>query len=740
MAVIEFDSAIDDPRGFGAAGFTTPEGAIDGSGSTFANSASGASWGDHFRALRLHLPTTSDIYSITTNMNYCGGGADPPMIQVSADGSSWTTVAVTSAPGPSGYRVHTLSTPAIGVNYVALADQGFGLHFWCWFQVFDVYADGDATPTPPPPPPYTVVINGVEFERLTEKKLRAELNGIGSFNFAIPKDDPQATAENIAFGNLVQVTIPQIHSEVLWEGLLEQGDFDLLSSDEEGGEFLSFSGPGILAYLRRAVLDFEQYFGARQEAFPEKGIWDFENSAGNRTEGDIIRRIIDEAQAAARPSDPIPLVTRTFTDDDDSAGVPWGDEALEGNWTETIGANLLDSVLRFARAGLLNVEMRPGFILDAFRDMGVDRTGSFGPGIVRFEKGVNIVDEVGKSMAGSSWATNAIVKKGNGDYVRAAISGTFPYEQEVYIEAKSSNTTLARREAQGKMRLREDAQEALIFAITCPAPGEATDESAGLYLPGNPAWTDNGLFWLGDLVTLHTGTGELDYNEETFRVYAITLYEDEVGNLAPPIVELNAPYVQPGESDLSPTAPTSYNPPASGGSGGTSSSHSHAGLQTVALVTISPDQLVANTNNWNPDGLSTADVIRISTDATRNLTGIVAAEVSRRLVLENVGTENLVLVHDATSTAANRFLAPNSENLTLGPNASVELVYDLTSERWRILDPSAGSATSISGGMVPYYIGPGETFSVPEFRQALYAMLIDVEGTLDVEGYLLEVD
>jgi hypothetical protein len=44
------------------------------------------------------------------------------------------------------------------------------------------------------------------------------------------------------------------------------------------------------------------------------------------------------------------------------------------------------------------------------------------------------------------------------------------------------------------------------------------------------------------------------------------------------------------------------------------------------------------------------------------------------------------------------------------------------------------------GGMVPYYIASGDTFTVPLYSQALYAMEIDNAGTLDVVGHLIEVD
>jgi len=45
-----------------------------------------------------------------------------------------------------------------------------------------------------------------------------------------------------------------------------------------------------------------------------------------------------------------------------------------------------------------------------------------------------------------------------------------------------------------------------------------------------------------------------------------------------------------------------------------------------------------------------------------------------------------------------------------------------------------------SAAFVPTYIGPTETFTVPENRQALKAMAIDNEGTLTVDGFLIEVD
>lgn len=102
--------------------------------------------------------------------------------------------------------------------------------------------------------------------------------------------------------------------------------------------------------------------------------------------------------------------------------------------------------------------------------------------------------------------------------------------------------------------------------------------------------------------------------------------------------------------------------------------------------TISPTTLSANTNNWNPTGLAQARWIRAQSNASRDLTGIVAPSNQPRAVLmTNVGSNNIVLKHDATSTSGNRFFLPGSVDYTLTPNSSVLLFYDPSSGRWRAL-------------------------------------------------------
>lgn len=57
--------------------------------------------------------------------------------------------------------------------------------------------------------------------------------------------------------------------------------------------------------------------------------------------------------------------------------------------------------------------------------------------------------------------------------------------------------------------------------------------------------------------------------------------------------------------------------------------------------------------------------------------------------------------------------------------------------------PPLATQTVIAGsGMAPTYIAASETFTVPEFRQALYVLEIEIEagGSLVVDGFLVEVD
>lgn len=102
---------------------------------------------------------------------------------------------------------------------------------------------------------------------------------------------------------------------------------------------------------------------------------------------------------------------------------------------------------------------------------------------------------------------------------------------------------------------------------------------------------------------------------------------------------------------------------------------------------ITPSQITSNQNNYSPTGLATATRLRLSTDASRNITGLALGADGRVNIIDNVGAQNIVLTNqDAASTDINRFLL--GSNLTIPADKSVTLVYDSTTLRWRLASSS----------------------------------------------------
>jgi hypothetical protein len=109
------------------------------------------------------------------------------------------------------------------------------------------------------------------------------------------------------------------------------------------------------------------------------------------------------------------------------------------------------------------------------------------------------------------------------------------------------------------------------------------------------------------------------------------------------------------------------------------STSTSGGLSSVAN---SPTQIAANTNDYSP-GIGLFQ--RWSSDASRNVTGMVAGAVGEMRYIWNVGAQNIVLINaSASSAAANRFTTSTGADLTLGANKCALAMYDLTSTTWRV--------------------------------------------------------
>jgi hypothetical protein len=103
-----------------------------------------------------------------------------------------------------------------------------------------------------------------------------------------------------------------------------------------------------------------------------------------------------------------------------------------------------------------------------------------------------------------------------------------------------------------------------------------------------------------------------------------------------------------------------------------------------------PAQITANQNDYDPGDY---DLLRLSTDASRNITGISGGVTGRALYLVNSGSFNIVLVHaSALSQSANRFSNPGGVNHTMTPTATgtrsrALLIY--TGTGWALMFESA---------------------------------------------------
>lgn len=106
---------------------------------------------------------------------------------------------------------------------------------------------------------------------------------------------------------------------------------------------------------------------------------------------------------------------------------------------------------------------------------------------------------------------------------------------------------------------------------------------------------------------------------------------------------------------------------------------------TIFSGVISPTQLTADTEDWNPTGLSTASTVRVDVSKGLAIGGLAGGATGRRIILSNITDYPILLKAESTgSTAANRFEIDG--DLIIMPKDRVELQYDGTLSRWRTKD------------------------------------------------------
>lgn len=115
------------------------------------------------------------------------------------------------------------------------------------------------------------------------------------------------------------------------------------------------------------------------------------------------------------------------------------------------------------------------------------------------------------------------------------------------------------------------------------------------------------------------------------------------------------------------------------------------------VVIATPSQITSDQNNY---ALPTnTDIVRLSSDAVRTITGFVAYPGSV-VTLYNAGSFDIRVDHeDSASISSNRVISATGSDVIIAPNDNITLVYDPISSRWRT---SGVVKTSISTSVAVY--------------------------------------
>ncbi len=136
---------------------------------------------------------------------------------------------------------------------------------------------------------------------------------------------------------------------------------------------------------------------------------------------------------------------------------------------------------------------------------------------------------------------------------------------------------------------------------------------------------------------------------------------------------------------------------------------------TPQNTVVTPPQLLANANDYEPVGLASCDVLRLSSDASRNITGFKFMPDGRPRVILNVGSQPIVLINASSSSISGNRIAAVSD-ITLLANSTCILQPDISAKVWRVIGqelPGTGTSgqvlTSNGDGTLPTFQAGGVT-------------------------------
>lgn len=96
--------------------------------------------------------------------------------------------------------------------------------------------------------------------------------------------------------------------------------------------------------------------------------------------------------------------------------------------------------------------------------------------------------------------------------------------------------------------------------------------------------------------------------------------------------------------------------------------------------TTTPAQITSNQNDYV---IPATSYFRLSTDASRTITGFTGGQSGKIIIVYNSGSNDIVLSNqDAGSLAADRFAFSTAANITVSAGHTINLIYDSTLGRW----------------------------------------------------------
>lgn len=126
-------------------------------------------------------------------------------------------------------------------------------------------------------------------------------------------------------------------------------------------------------------------------------------------------------------------------------------------------------------------------------------------------------------------------------------------------------------------------------------------------------------------------------------------------------------------------------------------------IKNTAVLT--PSQITSDQNNYNPSSAicASASTLVLSSDASRDVTGLGGGVAGCSLKVINAGSNNIVFKDADTDSSANNRFAMGAD-VTLGPNQTAEFLYHAgTVNRWRYVGVpgtggGGGGVSSIARG------------------------------------------